>query len=250
MIHWSRVKLHSLCSGAVGDLARRRCAPPPSGGAAPERCAAGPGGAPTPVSNHRSAGPTGPVSQHRPHQPKCALGGGNGPVAAAAPTWPRLGPGYWQGAPPRPAAVPGCPAQYVACGPSLSCRRHNPAAPFFGGLHRLAVNNRPTGCRFPARRLTDPDMEGLMNLLPGFLPPPNPEVVVDQLPGRQVMRQETPSAAGAQHIPHGVDNLPAGVLGWTSSRFGRRNQGFQYGPLCIGQVRGINCSTHGLSLRL
>ena len=31
-------------------------------------------------------------------------------------------------------------------------------------------------------------MESFMNLLLSFLPPPNPEVVVGQLPGRQVER--------------------------------------------------------------
>ena len=250
MLQWFRIMPHSLYSGAVGVPARRRCVLPPTGVVAPERCAGGPGGEPTPVSNYRCAEPIPPASQHRPHQPKCALGGGSGPVVAAAPAWPRHGPGYWQGAPPRLAAGPGYLPLYVACGPSLSCRRRNPVAPFFSGLHRLAVNNGRTGCRFPAPSLTNPDMEGLMNPLPGFLPSPYPEVVVDQLPRRQVMRQETPSAAGAQHIPDSVDNLPAGVLGWTSPRFGRRNQGPQNIPLGISQIRGIKCSHHGPSLRL
>ena len=230
-------------SSAVGVPARRRCAPPPNDVAAPEMCAGVAGGAPTPVSNRRCAEPTAPTSQHRRHQPKYAPSGGSGPVAAAV--WPRPGPGCWPDAPPPPAAGPGYPPQYVACDPSLSCQRRNPAAPFFGGLHGLAVNNRPAGCRFPAASLTDPDVEGAMNLLPGFLPPPDPEIVVDQLPRRKVMGQETPSAAGAQHIPDGVDNLPAGVFGWTSPRFGGRNQWFQHGPLRISQ---INCSAHGPSL--
>ncbi len=83
-LHWSRVKLQSLCSSAVGARARRRCAPPPSSRAALERCAAGPSGAPTPVSNRRCAEPTPPACQHRLQQPKGALGGGSGPVVAAA----------------------------------------------------------------------------------------------------------------------------------------------------------------------
>ncbi len=186
--HWLRVKLQSLCSSAVGARARRRCAPPPSSRAALERCAAGPSGAPTPVSNRRCAEPTPPACQHRLQQPKGALGGESGPVVAAAPTRPRLGLEYWQGAPPLPAAGLGCPPRYVACGPSLSCRRRNLLAPFFGGLHRLAINNRRTECRYPARCLTNPDMESFMNLLLSFLPPPNPEVVVGQLLGRQVKR--------------------------------------------------------------
>ena len=181
-LHWSRVKLQSLCSSAVGARARRRCAPPPSVRAALERCAAGPGGAPVPVSNRWCAEPTPPACQHRLQQPKGALGGGSGPVVAAAPAWPRLGLEYWQGAPPLPAAGPGCPPRYVACGPSLSCRRRNFAVPFFGGLHRR------TGCRYLVRCLTNLDMESFKNLLPGFFPLPDPEVVVGQLSGRQVER--------------------------------------------------------------
>ena len=248
MLHRSRVNLHSLCSGAVGVPTRRRSAPPPIAGAAPERYAGGPVGAPTPDSNRQCAAPTPPASQHRPHQPKCAPNGGSGPGVVAAPALPHPGLGYRRGAPSQPAADPGYPPRYVVCGPSLSCQRRNPAAPFFGGFHRLAVNNRPTRCRFPARCLTDPNQEGIMNLLPGLLPPPNPEIMVGLLPRWQVVRQETPSAAGAQHIPDGVDDLPARVLGGTSPKFRWGNQGFQKRPLGISQIRRINCSAHGSSL--
>ena len=144
MLHRSRVNLHSPCSGAVGVPTRRRSTPPPIAGAAPERYAGGPVGAPTPDSNRQCAAPTPPASQHRPHQPKCAPNGGSGPGVVAAPALPHPGLGYRRGAPSQPAADPGYPPRYVVCGPSLSCQRRNPAAPFFGGFHRLAVNNRPT----------------------------------------------------------------------------------------------------------
>ena len=73
----------------------------------------------------------------------------------------------------------------------------------------MTVNNRPTGCGFPARRLTDRYQEGMVDLLSGLLLPPIPEVMIGQLPGHQVGRKETPSAAGAQHIPDAVDDLSA-----------------------------------------
>ena len=62
--------------------------------------------------------------------------------------------------------------------------------------------------------------------------------------------QVTPSEAGAQHLPNGVDDLPAWVLGGASPRFRARNQAFQRRPLRIGQIRGINCSSRGSILRL
>ena len=109
MLHRSRVNLHSPCSGAVGVPTRRRSAPPPIAGAAPERYAGGPVGAPTPDSNRQCAAPTPPASQHRPHQPKCAPNGGSGPGVVAAPALPHPGLGYRRGAPSQPAADPGYP---------------------------------------------------------------------------------------------------------------------------------------------
>ena len=130
MLQWFRIKLDRPYSSAVGVPARRMCVPQPSGVASPEWCAVVAGGAPTPVFNRRCDEPTAPASQHMRHQPKYGPGGGSGQVTAAAPTWPRPGPGCWQGGPPRPAADPQYPPQYVSCGPSLSCQRRNPAAPF------------------------------------------------------------------------------------------------------------------------
>ena len=200
MLQWSRTMLHSPCSGAVGAPTKPRCAPPPSDEAAPERCAAERGGVPLPVSNRQYAWPTPPTSRYRPHPPKEVPDGGSDPEAAAAPAWLRPGLGCRPGAPPPLAVGPEYPPQYVACGPSLSCPRRSPWAPFFGRLHRLTINDRRTGCGVVTSSFAGPRQEGIVNLLPGSFPLPNPEIMVRQLPARQVVRQETPGATGAQHI--------------------------------------------------
>jgi hypothetical protein len=190
MLRWSQLKLHSPCSGVAGVRARRSRALLPSAAAAPERYVAELDGALTPGSNQRYAWPSAPTSLHKPHPPKSAAGGGSGPIAAPVPAWHHPGPGCWPDVPPPLAANPEYLLRYVACGPSLFCQRRNLAAPFFSGLYRLAIDNSRTGSRFSVRCLTNPNIERVMNLLPDACPPPNPEVVVDQLPGRQVVREQ------------------------------------------------------------
>ncbi len=62
--------------------------------------------------------------------------------------------------------------------------------------------------------------------------------MVGQLPGRQVVGQETPGAAGAQHVPDGVDDLPAQVLGGTSTKFSFWNPWFRKRPLPLVKYVG------------
>ncbi len=53
-------------------------------------------------------------------------------------SWHGAGSECWPREPPRPRATPWCPLRYGACVRRPSYRRHSPAAPFIGGLHRLA----------------------------------------------------------------------------------------------------------------
>jgi hypothetical protein len=49
-----------------------------------------------------------------------------------------------------------------------------------------------------------------------MLPPV--EIVVDGLPGREIMREKPPSHPGAQEIEDGIDQLVSGCLSWTATR--------------------------------
>jgi hypothetical protein len=77
-----------------------------------------------------------------------------------------------------------------------------------------------------------------MNLLPQSLLPPGAEVVVDGLPGRQVMGQQPPGAAGPQPVGHSVDQLAAVMDGRAATRLGRRDERGREPPLGVGEVGG------------
>jgi hypothetical protein len=48
----------------------------------------------------------------------------------------------------------------------------------------------------------------MQKALPNCLPIPAPEVIVNRWPGRKIMRQQTPLAAGAKQIENRVHHLP------------------------------------------
>ena len=112
----------------------------PTSGAAPGRYVAVLDAAPTPGSSRPPSWPTLPICRRRPHQPRSAVVEGNAPTVGSAPAGRRPGPECRRDALPPPAAVPRYPPRCGVCGPSPSCRRRNPEAPFFRGLHRLTVD--------------------------------------------------------------------------------------------------------------
>ena len=119
----------------------RRCVPRPTAGAGPERYAAVLGAAPTPGSSRPPSWPTLPICRRRPHQPRSAVVEGTAPAAGSVPTGRRPGPECRRDALPPPAAAPGYPPRCGVCGPSPSCQRRSLWAPFFTGLHRLAIDD-------------------------------------------------------------------------------------------------------------
>jgi hypothetical protein len=60
--------------------------------------------------------------------------------------------------------------------------------------------------------------------------------VVDGLPGREVVRQQSPGAAAADHIEDGVEDLAQRIDPRTSVGFGSGKVGFQAAPFGIGEV--------------
>ena len=75
-----------------------------------------------------------------------------------------------------------------------------------------------------------------MDLFPQPLVSPAAEVVVDGLPGWQVVGQQPPGAAGSQPVGDGVDQLPAVMDGWAAARLGGRDERGEQLPLGVGQV--------------
>ena len=126
--------------------------------------------------------------------------------------------------------------------------RRNLAAPFFGGLHRLAVNDGSTGTGCPTLGLSQVGKEGVVGPLPGPILTPGAEVMEDNAPRWQVVGQHPPRATGAQHVANGVYDLAPRVLDRPTAGFGRRQQRQQL-PLLVVQITGVNRSLHATTLR-
>ena len=102
-------------------------------------------------------------------------------------SWHGAGSGCWQHEPPRPAAIPWYPPRCAACVRLPVCQRRNPEAPFFRGLHRLAIDDRRAGRSLSPSHFPNPDPQGFLNPFPGPVISPLPEVPPDRAPRWQVM---------------------------------------------------------------
>src|SRR5205085_6965720 len=76
-----------------------------------------------------------------------------------------------------------------------------------GRLDRLAVNGAGAGSCGASGLGADQRAEGVEQSLPGAVAGPVLEVVVDRLPGREVMGQRPPAASLACVVEQGVDDL-------------------------------------------
>ena len=80
------------------------------------------------------------------------------------------------------------------------------------------------------------DAEDVEEAVPGAVPLPGVEVVVDGPPGGEVMGQGPPSAALAGEVEDGVDDLAHVGFTGPAAGPGRGDLGLQDGPLGVGQV--------------
>src|SRR5918999_3317860 len=85
---------------------------------------------------------------------------------------------------------------------------------FFRGLHRLAVHNPSARCGFSTGVLADLASKHVVDMLPGAIQPPRPKVVVDALPGRQVVGEHPPGDTASESLAcqQSVDGLLAFLL--------------------------------------
>ena len=239
----------NLCSTAVAGSASRRFAPPPNAWATLERPSARRDGALFPGSSRPPSWPTPPVCHHKPRRPRSLATGGIDPPTAVIPTERRPGPECRPDAPPLPAAVPGYPLRCGVFAPLPSCQRRSLGAPFFSGLHRLAVDDGRTRCGLATLRLPQHDMQLVVGPPPSSVPTPSAEIMEGDTPRRQVMGEHPPGAAGAQHVTDGVYDLAPRILDRTPTRFGWGQQWLQQPPLSITEVAGISRSFHVPTLR-
>lgn len=101
----------------------------------------------------------------------------------------------------------------------------------------LAVHDGSTGSRIRAALHPFALAQGCRHPLPHALFPPLPPGVTDRLPRRQVMRQESPGAAGTEPVRQRVEDLPPSVLRRSPTRLDLWNQRPDDLPLRIRQIR-------------
>jgi len=83
-----------------------------------------------------------------------------------------------------------------------------------------------------------------MNLVPSPVASVFPVVIMDGRPGRKVVGQHPPRAAGTHQIQDGVNHLTQISAARSSARFGWWQQGFNQFPLLIRQIAWVIFSVH------
>src|SRR3712207_4455413 len=78
------------------------------------------------------------------------------------------------------------------------------SAAFLRGPRRLTVHDRRARHRFATRHRADALAQDAVDPLPGTIEAPSTEVMVDGLPGRELVRKEAPGAAAAHCVEDGV----------------------------------------------
>ena len=107
-------------------------------------------------------------------------------------------------------------------------------------LYRLAVQDRSSRARLTPGALPIGHDKRVVDTVPDTLALPTTQIVVDRLPGREVMRQEPPCTAGPKGVEDGLDQLARGGLAGTAARLSLGDQGRNQGPLCVAQIGRVN----------
>src|SRR6266849_7488033 len=112
-----------------------------------------------------------------------------------------------------------------------------------GSLDRLAINNGSARCHLPFFGLAHVVAQRVVNERPSPILAPAPKAAIDGLPRTKVARQESPGAAGANHVKDPIDQAPTIPRGRSATlsfpRFRSRNKGLNIFPFLITQVGWI-----------
>ena len=112
------------------------------------------------------------------------------------------------------------------------------------GLDRLTIDGGDPRVRFAVSAATHPHTQRSEDSVPGAIACPGLEIVVHRLPGREIMRQGSPTTAFAVEVANGVDH--AANIGFprptTRASFGYPR--LDDLPLGVRQVRRITSGFH------
>jgi hypothetical protein len=125
-------------------------------------------------------------------------------------------------------------------------------APFFRCLDRLAVDHGGAGALLATLLVTHFAAQAVVHLLPGIVLAPTPRVVVDGPLRREVMREEVPLTAGAEHVVDGVEHLAHIGRPLSTAGLGRWDQRFPLPANRLGfrrialEIKDLNTIVAGL----
>src|ERR1700712_2116645 len=132
---------------------------------------------------------------------------------------------------------------YGASCPSAFCPHHSHAdrsrPPFFRALDALAVNDGRGWAGFAVSQLAAFNIKRVVDAIERAVVGPAAEVVVHRAARRQILRQRSPLAAGAQEVHQTVDNSALVDRALVAAAFGGWDQRLDPVPLIVGQVAGI-----------
>jgi pimeloyl-ACP methyl ester carboxylesterase len=105
-----------------------------------------------------------------------------------------------------------------------------------GRFHRLAVDDASAGLRVPVEANPNPLAQGGVQLFPGPVQAEASEVMVDDAPGREVVRNQAPRTAAPHHVEDGVEDLAQRVDSRASGGFGSGKVRLKAAPFGIGKI--------------
>ena len=107
---------------------------------------------------------------------------------------------------------------------------------YAGRFDRLAVHYSCTGLRVPLEVHPHPLVQSLGHPFPRSIHSPLTEVVVDGLPGWEVMGQKAPSAAATDYVKDSVEDLTQAMEARSPFVFWGRQESFDALPLSVGKI--------------
>lgn len=173
----------------------QRCVQPSSDEGAYGTPCSSPDGAQFQSNSHHVAGPIPPASRCSLHRPLSGAAETTPPGPSPEPAGRPPDPGYPPRAPPRPGPDPGGQPAKPASVLSPSGRHRHLEAPFFCRLDREAIQKGGFRLFLATRCHPDLTTQGVMNPLLDAIPPPSPKIVINRLPGWEVVGEHSPRAA-------------------------------------------------------
>src|SRR2546430_3234647 len=119
-----------------------------------------------------TAAPIRLTDRDNPHRPKSFSLASAFPSTAPRQPWHHRDPGHQQDGRELPAPSPKYLLKYAFFGHLFSSQHHNRAAPFFGRLDTLTIQNSRAGLRMTASGLLHLSAQRIVNALPGSVPAP------------------------------------------------------------------------------